>query len=104
MMRGELNGENITAGMLADQLSNVVGRSVIDKTGLAGSYDFTLKYTPEGGAPMPKGPDGADPAPSDAQAPSIFAAVQEQLGLKLEAQRGPVDLYIIDRVEKPSEN
>jgi uncharacterized protein (TIGR03435 family) len=101
MTRGELNGENVTVGMLADQLSNITGRSVIDKTGLTGSYDFTLKYTPEGRAP---GPNSAEAAPSDSETPSIFAAVQEQLGLKLEGQKGPVDLYIIDRLEKPSEN
>jgi uncharacterized protein (TIGR03435 family) len=104
MMRGELNGQNVTVGMLADQLSNIVGRSVIDKTGLTGNYDFTLKYTPEGGSPGPKGPDSAEAAPSESQTTSVFVAVQEQLGLKLEAQKGPVDLYIIDRVEKPSEN
>jgi uncharacterized protein (TIGR03435 family) len=105
MMRGEINGANITVEMLADQLSRITGRSVIDKTGLSGSYDFNLKYTPEGNMPMPKGPDGAEaPSSSDAERPSIFVAVQEQLGLKLESQKGPVDLYIIERLEKPSDN
>ena len=93
-MRGEVSGANVTVDMLVDQLSSIVGRSVIDKTGLTGSYDFALKYTP----------DSADAPSSDSQTPSIFVAVQEQLGLKLEAQKGPVDLYIVDRVEKPSEN
>jgi uncharacterized protein (TIGR03435 family) len=93
-MRGEINGANVTVDMLADQLSSIVGRSVIDKTGLAGDYDFTLKYTP----------DSTEAPSSDSQTPSIFVAVQEQLGLKLESQKGPVDLYIVDRVEKPSEN
>jgi uncharacterized protein (TIGR03435 family) len=92
--RGEINGANVKVDMLADQLSSIVGRSVIDKTGLTGDYDFALKYTP----------DSADAAAADSPNPSIFVAVQEQLGLKLEAQRGPVDLYIIDRIEKPSEN
>lgn len=108
MMRGEINGQNVTTAMLADMLSRITGRSVIDKTGLAGSYDFTLKYTPEGAAPMLKpggGADGADaPPPAESDRPSIFVAVQEQLGLKLESQRGPVDLYVIDKIEKPSEN
>ncbi len=105
MSRGELNGANVKVAMIADQLSRIVGRSVIDKTGLTGSYDFNLKYLPEGAAPMGRGPESAEAsAPSDSQMPSIFAAVQEQLGLKLEGQKGPVDLYIIDRLEKPSEN
>ena len=93
-MRGEINGANVTVDMLVDQLSNIVGRSVADKTGLTGSYDFVLKYTP----------DSAEAPAADSPNPSIFVAVQEQLGLKLESQKDPVDLYIIDRVEKPSEN
>lgn len=105
MSRGELNGANVTVDMLVDQLSRVVGRSVIDKTGLTGSYDFKLKYMPDSPAPLGRGPESAEAsAPSDSQMPSIFVAVQEQLGLKLEGQKGPVDLYIIDRLEKPSEN
>jgi uncharacterized protein (TIGR03435 family) len=102
--RGEINGQNVTVDMLTDQLSRIVGRSVIDQTGLKGSYDFTLKYLPDTPAPLGRGPESSDAAPSDSQMPSIFAAVQEQLGLKLEAQRGPVDMYIVDRLEKPSEN
>jgi uncharacterized protein (TIGR03435 family) len=104
MMRGEINGANITAGMLADQLSRITGRSVIDKTGLSGSYDVKLKYTPEGTQPLPKDAENHESAPSDSERPSIFVAVQEQLGLKLESQKGPVELYIIERLEKPSEN
>jgi uncharacterized protein (TIGR03435 family) len=105
MSRGELNGANVKVAMIADQLSRIVGRSVTDETGLAGSYDFVLKYTPEGTAQPGRGPEPSEAAPpSDSQSPSIFAAVQEQLGLKLEPKKGPVDLYIIDRLEKPSEN
>ena len=105
MTRGEINGQNVTVEMLTDQLSRIVGRSVIDQTGLKGSYDFTLKYMPESAAPLGRGPESGDAAAStDSQMPSIFAAVQEQLGLKLEGQKGPVDIYIVDRLEKPSEN
>lgn len=104
MSRGELKGANVKVDMIADQLSRVVGRVVVDKTGLTGDYDFTLKYTPEGASPMPR-PDAAEATPaSESQTASIFVAIQEQLGLKLEAQKGPVDLYIVDRLEKPSEN
>jgi len=111
IQRGEINAANVTAAMIADQLSRVVGRNVVDQTGLTGNYDFKLRYTPEmmQGPPPAGAPDGAKAAeaesapPSDA-APSIFVAVQEQLGLKLEPQKGPVDIYVIDRVERPSEN
>lgn len=111
MGRGEITAANVTVGMIADQLSNILSRTVVDKTGLTGSYDFKLRYTPEmmQGPPPAGAPDGAraaeaETAPSSDAAPSIFVAVQEQLGLKLEPQKGPVDIYVIDRLEKPSEN
>jgi uncharacterized protein (TIGR03435 family) len=78
-----------------------VGRIVMDRTGLAGAYDFTLTWTPE---QMPNRPPGAPDVVIDPNGPSLFTAVQEQLGLKLEAQRGPVSMLIIDRLEKPTEN
>jgi uncharacterized protein (TIGR03435 family) len=74
-------------------LSSILGRAVVDKTGLAGRFDIHLEYTPAELVP------GADNP-----APSIFTAVQEQLGLKLESSRGPVEVLVIDRVERPSEN
>jgi uncharacterized protein (TIGR03435 family) len=108
MGRGELSAAGATIATLADQLSRIVGRTVIDKTGLTGNYDFDLKYTDEGGAPMMMRGPGADPnappPPSETQTGSIFSALQEQLGLKLEAQKGPVDVYIVDHIDKPSEN
>jgi len=82
---------------------------VVDKTGLTGNYDFTLEWTPdEGAAPPSRASDAgqsalAAPPPPDT-GPSIFTAIQEQLGLKLEPSKGPVDVLIIDRLEKPSEN
>ncbi len=104
--RGEISAQNVTVGMIADQLAGIVGRNVIDETGLTGNYDFDLKYTPEmgEGPPVAGVPESAKPESAQDAAPSIFVAVQEQLGLKLEAQKGPVDVYVIDRVEKPSEN
>jgi uncharacterized protein (TIGR03435 family) len=73
----------------------------VDRTGLKGTYDIALRWTPEEGqaflAP-------AEPRSVDDLAPSIFTAVQEQLGLRLESQRGPVEVLVIDRAEKPSEN
>jgi uncharacterized protein (TIGR03435 family) len=95
---------------LIQSLSPQVGRTIIDRTGLPGDYDYTLKWTPEmGGGPMMRGPDGG-PAGSDnagapdAAGPSLFTALQEQLGLKLEPQKGPVDVIVIDRIDPPSPN
>jgi uncharacterized protein (TIGR03435 family) len=106
MGRGEVSGQAVKLGFLADVLSNQpeLGRTVLDKTGLTGTYDFTLKWTPEEppGA-MFKGPGDAPPA-ADANGPSLFTALEEQLGLKLESQKGPVDLLVIDHAEKASEN
>jgi uncharacterized protein (TIGR03435 family) len=75
-----------------------LNRLVVDRTGLEGTYDVELRFTPE------SIPDVASPGlPAiDANGPSIFAAVQEQLGLKLDAQRGPVEVLVIDRVERPA--
>jgi uncharacterized protein (TIGR03435 family) len=81
-----------------------MGRTVIDNTGLKGHYDFTLKWTPDRSTPMLSGATGSDSAPLPDSGPSIFTAIQEQLGLKLESQKGPVELLVIDHVEKPSEN
>jgi uncharacterized protein (TIGR03435 family) len=109
MGRGELSGQGVPLDMLTRTLSNQLGRTVIDRTGLKGNFDFKLTWTPDpgqsatplGGAPPP----GADaPPPPDPNGPSVFTALQEQLGLRLESQRGPVEMLVIDRVEKPSEN
>lgn len=78
---------------LVASLANICGRPVFDKTGLTGKYDYKLEYAPEDGQPDP-----------DATAPSIFTAVQEQLGLKLESAKGPVEIFVIDHAEKPSGN
>lgn len=109
MGRGQLTGTAAPLQMLASALSNQLGRPVIDRTGLTGKFDFKLEWTPDpgqsggtfGGTPPP----GVDaPPPPDPNGPSVFTAVQEQLGLRLESQKGPVDVLVIDRVEKPSEN
>jgi uncharacterized protein (TIGR03435 family) len=91
---------------VANALANFVGRTVVDKTGLTGSYEFTLTWTPD---QMPQRPPGApeplvNGVPIDPNGPSIFTAVQEQLGLKLDSQRGPVKILVIDRAEHPTEN
>jgi uncharacterized protein (TIGR03435 family) len=84
--------------------SAVLDKPVIDQTGLAGRFDFTLKWTPDEfqfaglGIKPPAPADNAD-AP-----PDLFTAMQQQLGLKLESTKAPADVLVIDHVEKPSEN
>jgi uncharacterized protein (TIGR03435 family) len=103
---GLVAGSGRTIAELArGTLSDLAGRPVIDKTGLTGMYDFTLKYSPELGrvaGPLGFLSPGAPAPPVDPDAPSLFAALQEQLGLKLEGARGPVEVVVIDRLEKPT--
>jgi bla regulator protein BlaR1 len=105
MGRGQLIGMAAPIAILVNVLSQQLGRSVIDKTGLAGKYDFTLTYTPDAAQSAAFGPPGPDaPPPPDPNGPSIFTAIQEQLGLKLESAKGPVDVLVIDHAEKPGAN
>jgi uncharacterized protein (TIGR03435 family) len=99
------NGE-ITAGAmplssLVSNLTNAVGRTVVDKTGLTGKYNFELKWNPEQGVQANADNGQADPENS---APSLFTALQEQLGLKLQSSKGPVETLVVDHVEMPSAN
>lgn len=101
---GRTNPGAITAvGWTIDTLSSAVapfvGRSVVDRSGLSGLFDFELTWTPDQSAQLP--PD-APRITIDPNGPSIFTALQEQLGLKLESARGPVDVVVIDRVEHPT--
>jgi uncharacterized protein (TIGR03435 family) len=75
-----------------------LGSPVVNKTGLAGLYDYTLDWTPD----RPGAPN-LD-APVEADAPSLFTALQEQLGLKLVPTKGAVEVIVIDHIELPSEN
>jgi bla regulator protein blaR1 len=103
MGRGLLSGQGVDLGFLATSLSSPLGRTVIDKTGIKGKYDLQLKWTPDPGQSA-DGPFGPLPPPPDPNGPSIFTALQEQLGLRLESQKAPVETLVIDRVERPSEN
>lgn len=91
----EVQGGNSTS-LLAEELAKEVGRPVIDKTGIEGRYDLKVRWTPDGATTA--GTSAAD-AP-----PSIFTALEEQLGLKLKPSRGPVQILVIDHAEMPSEN
>ena len=97
-----------TMASLAQTLSRLAGGIVVDKTGLAGTYDVELTYAPDPGISLtgrdlPPQPGGPPPI-ANSDAPSIFTAVQEQLGLKLEATKGPVDVLVVDSAEKPTPN
>ena len=71
---------------------------------LKGKYDFTLKWAPGDGQSPLGGQPGPDNSPPPEPGPSIFTAIQEQLGLKLESTKSPVEILVIDHVERPSEN
>ena len=107
---GPVTGQGISIEHLARLLSQQLGRTVVDDTGLMGNYDFTLQWTPDDRAgQMPDASQGGgarsdDAPPPDSSRPSIFTAVQEQLGLKLESRKIPVEMLVIDHVEAPSEN
>ena len=78
---------------------------VVDRTGLTGGYDIDLKFTPTPGQ-LPPGPPppGVELPPIDPNGPSIYAALPEQLGLKLENERGQVEVVVIEKIERPREN
>jgi uncharacterized protein (TIGR03435 family) len=96
MSMGRITAQRTTLSDFAAMISRQLGRIVLDRTGLTAAYDFTLQWTPDNTA-------STAPVPADAP-PSIFTAVQEQLGLKLESTKGPVDVIVIDHIEKPAEN
>jgi uncharacterized protein (TIGR03435 family) len=106
----QMLGAAVPMSELVKMLSGALGRSVIDKTGFTGRFDLHLEFTPDMAAaglppsavPAPD-PSGAAP-PAGMTNPSIFSAIQEQLGLKLESTKGTVEVLVIDRVERPSAN
>jgi len=110
--RGQMTVTKAKMEMFVRVLSNQVGRTVVDKTGLTADYDFKLEYAPDMAQPL-VGKDGVPAgvsnvekgdAPNAPDLPSLFTALQEQLGLRLEPQKGPVEIVVVDRAEKPSEN
>jgi uncharacterized protein (TIGR03435 family) len=107
MMRGELVGTAVPLETLIQGLSQLLGRTIVDKTGLMGFFDINLRWAPDPGqlgGPFGPQPGGPPPPPADLSGPSIFTAVQEQLGLRLESSKGQVQTVVIDSIEKPSEN
>jgi uncharacterized protein (TIGR03435 family) len=98
---GRLVASNQTMPALATVLTRTLRRRVVDLTGLEGHYDFVLQWAPDENEAAPLRPSSTAPDPNG---PSIFTAIQEQIGLRLESSRAPVEVLVIDRVEKPSTN
>jgi uncharacterized protein (TIGR03435 family) len=86
----QIRAHHISMSALASTLQSYIGDSVQDKTGLTGLYDLSLDFTPDESV--------------SADGETLFEAVQRQLGLKLEMQKGPVDVVVVDHVQRPSEN
>ncbi len=104
--RGVLTATRVDMGALAHFLSEgQVGRPVADMTGLAGKFDFTLEWTPDPSLnPLSANGAAGQQAPADAGGISIFTALQQQLGLKLDARTGASDCVVVAKAELPSEN
>jgi uncharacterized protein (TIGR03435 family) len=99
---GQINAKGAPMSFLVSLLTMQLGRPVLDKTGLEGNYDITLQYAPdETQRGLTVGAPEAPPS-ADIGGPSIFTALQDQLGLKLEAQKGPVEILVIEHVDRPS--
>ncbi len=103
---GQIYGRTAPMKSLAEMLSFVLDHPVRDETGLDGAYDFEMDFAPDSARPLPDWIAGPDqPAPTaDPTHPSIFTAITEQLGLRLEPRKGPVPVFVIEKIERPSEN
>jgi uncharacterized protein (TIGR03435 family) len=96
---GRSQGFGITTAMLANELARITGQPVLDRTGLTAKYDYILEWAPEDDAFLT-----ADSQPAANSGSTIFTALQEQLGLKLESSKGPVDTVVVDSISRPSPN
>ena len=101
-----LTAPNVSMKQFANALSTALGSIVVDQTGIEGKYDVSFQWTPDASEPrMSKSAEPLPPPPSDATpGPSIFTALQEKLGLKLEARKVPVEVIVIEQAHRPSEN
>jgi uncharacterized protein (TIGR03435 family) len=97
-----LYGARVVMATLVSQLTDLLGRPVVDKTGFQQTFDFELKFAADESTPaLPPRPLNAA-NPSDL--PNVFTALQDQLGLKAKSAKDPVEVIVIDRIEKPAEN
>lgn len=95
---------SIPISRMTPMLSRTLGRTVLDKTGLSGNFDVTVEWAPEQNPGLQLSADAPALTVQNSDRPSIFTAFQEQLGLKLESAKGPVEIFVVDGVSKPSEN
>jgi uncharacterized protein (TIGR03435 family) len=97
-----LGSRNTTMKLIADSLSSVdrLGRPVVDQTGLTGRFDFTLQWTPDSNGPAQSAAD----TPLDSPGTTFLEALKDQLGMKLKSTKAPMDVPVVDHVERPSEN
>jgi uncharacterized protein (TIGR03435 family) len=102
---GQMRSAAVPLTALTNTLSQMFGRPVIDKTGLSGLFDINLSWSPDPSERIaPPGINVARPPTVDPDGPTIFTALQEQLGLRLESATGAVEIIVIDSAQKPSEN
>lgn len=101
--KGHISVQSAPMSSLVSMLTQTVGRTVLDRTGLTGKYKFTLDWTPDDASDPEVGQQATGASPGSS-GPSIFTAIQEELGLKLVSTKGPVECLVIDHVERPSEN
>jgi uncharacterized protein (TIGR03435 family) len=97
---GRLTVNSMPMNLFANNLSQRMQRVVVDRTGLTGGWDFELTFAPE--APAGPLPPGAELPPVDPNAPSLVTAIQEQLGLRLQSTKGPVEVLVVDAIERPT--
>jgi uncharacterized protein (TIGR03435 family) len=101
---GRFTAQALPMPTVAEVLTKILGRTVLDETGLTGEYDFTLEWTPIKSHAATEEQQGADSASPESVGPSIFTAIHEQLGLKLESRETTVDVLVIDHAEKPAQS
>ena len=100
-----LQAQNVSMKRFAEALSVALGAIVVDQTGIEGKYDVSFQWTPDSSEPrMSKSGEPLPPPPVDSSGPSIFTAVQEKFGLKIEARKVPMAVIVIERANRPSEN
>jgi uncharacterized protein (TIGR03435 family) len=106
--KGRMAFQGVPMSFLATQLTSMIGRTVLDRTALTSSYDFVLSWTPdENEKKMSKVKNGggkAALATDKATGPSVFTALQQQIGLKLQSTKGPVEILVVDHAQKPTED
>ncbi len=101
---GTISAVQITTDYLAQTLASTLDRLIVDKTALDGKYDIELKWTPDRASPAPGDTGRTPPATGGQDAPGLFTALREQLGLRLDSAKGPVEVVVVDSVELPTEN